>query len=109
MESYGDVVLGMMVLIKRGEIWLANANGHVLQERFMREFKRKGADIATLSQEQWEGYFGEAILDEPKIDGIKVAVDASMPEDEVRFFKADELMGRIQNLYVTPSKPEESA
>ena len=97
----------MMSLLKRGEVWLANGNGHVMQESFAREFKRKGADIGVLSKEQWEGYFGERVPEEPRIDGVKVAVDASMPPDEVRFFQGDTLVGRIRNLYVTPPPEEE--
>ena len=93
--------------------WTANANGHVVQDRFFREFKRKGAEVAVMSEVQFEGYFGEPERKNGEpfhhyIDGVPVISDKNIPKDQIHFHVAEKLLGKIINLYVPPEPDGET-
>jgi hypothetical protein len=100
----------MVTLIKRGDVWKADAAGHVIHEKYLREFKRKGGWLAVMSMEQFEGYFAEKELTDSNvgylIDGLDAISSRGVPKDEVHVYgEGDRLMGIISNLYV-PSEPD---
>lgn len=95
----------MLRIIKKSPVWEMDANGHVLDARFFREVRRGGATEAKLSQEQWRGYFGGVAPKEPKIDKLNVKIDATLPQDEIRFYDEGALIAVMKRLYVAP--PEE--
>jgi hypothetical protein len=93
----------MVTLIKRGDVWMADAHGHVLTEKYVREFKRNGAEVIAMSTTQFEGCFGNGILPEwPTFDGLTVVIDPTLPSSEVELYDAEGLMGRMFNLYSPP-------
>lgn len=97
----------MLRIIRSGPVWQGDANGHVLDGRFFREFRRNGADTVELSSEQWKGVFGGAPEPTvPMVDGLKVRLNNTLAPDEIRFYDEGALIGVIKRLYVIPTRKE---
>lgn len=94
----------MLRIVKNSPVWDMDANGHVLDGRFFREVRRAGATDARLSPEQWKGVFGNTVPEDPKLDGVKLVVDETLGEDEVKFYDEGALIAVMRRLYVMPKE-----